>query len=185
MARNIEDYDRVDCFHPRQVWQSPKGTYYRVLDVRVNGKATLGQGLDGRGKQVTRDWDAVAGGWTLYQDAVAQEYTARLFVPHASDPREAYELQRDSDGYYEGFVTIDYRTRVYSTGLVDPNHSRTAKADRPYKGRGWQDDIRRDALNHLCAAVGVDPERVRVVDGGLAGSKAPADAQSAEPGMGM
>ena len=32
-----EKYGSVECFHPRQIWLSPAGNYYRVLEVRRGG----------------------------------------------------------------------------------------------------------------------------------------------------
>ena len=108
------------------------------------------------------------GGWTLYQDAEPQEYTARLFVPNAERQREAFELIRDRDGYTEGFVTICYQTRRFELGLVDPAHRNSARFGATYQGRNWKERIKRDALAALCRGVEISVERVRIVDAGLA-----------------
>lgn len=163
MARSIEDFGSVDCFHPRQIWQSPRGIYYRVLEVTVGGKARLGQGKDGWGKKIARDWDAVLDGWALHQDAVAQEYTARLYVPYPKEQREAFELTRDRDDYTEGFVSICYRTRRFALGLVDPANRHFVQPGPVYEGRRWKEEIRRDALEALCKGVDISSEQVRVV----------------------
>ncbi|WP_019584170.1 hypothetical protein [Thioalkalivibrio sp. ALE16] len=65
---------RVNSFHVGQVWGSPKGTFYRVMDRQRGGKATLRLGADGSGRKMVRDWDAVIG-WVLYGDPeYADEY---------------------------------------------------------------------------------------------------------------
>jgi len=53
----------VLCFHDGQVWQSPKGTFYRVERV-VGGQATLRVGLEGAGRLVRRGHDRT-NGWTF------------------------------------------------------------------------------------------------------------------------
>ena len=60
--------DRADSFHVGQVWESPRGTLYRVMSVRRGGQAELRVGSTGGGRIVRRDWDAVVG-WVLYSDA--------------------------------------------------------------------------------------------------------------------
>lgn len=60
--------NRVDNFHEGQVWESPRGTLYKVESVARGGKASLILGFKGEGKRrVRRDWDAVAG-WFLEFD---------------------------------------------------------------------------------------------------------------------
>lgn len=63
---NLSD-DRVCSFHVGQVWESPRGFLYRVESVRRGGKAVLRLGVDGKGRKVIRDWDAVIG-WVIYKD---------------------------------------------------------------------------------------------------------------------
>ena len=63
---------RVDSFHVGQVWESSKGTLYTVVEVRRGGQAILRLGVDGKGRIVRRDWDAVVG-WSLYSDEVSDD----------------------------------------------------------------------------------------------------------------
>lgn len=58
---------RVDSFNVGQVWESSKGNLYRVISVQRGGKALLRLGVDGKGRVMRRDWDAVIG-WFLYSD---------------------------------------------------------------------------------------------------------------------
>lgn len=60
--------DRVCSFHKGQVWESPRGTLYKVTDVVRSGKATLRLGVDGTGRKIIRDWDAVVN-WVLWSDS--------------------------------------------------------------------------------------------------------------------
>ena len=59
--------DRLLSFHAGQVWESPRGFLWRVVDVERGGKAALKQGKCGTGRKAIRDWDAVIG-WILYSD---------------------------------------------------------------------------------------------------------------------
>ena len=59
---------RLDCFHVGQVWQSPKGSLYRVVEVKKGGQAKLRMGVDGSGRAARRDWDAVIN-WVLHSDS--------------------------------------------------------------------------------------------------------------------
>ena len=63
---------RVDNFHVGQVWEPSKGTLYKVIEVRRGGQAVLRLGVDGKGRIVRRDWDAVVG-WRLYSDEVSDD----------------------------------------------------------------------------------------------------------------
>lgn len=63
--------NRGDNFHEGQVWESPRGTLYKVVKVVRGGQATLRLGSDGKGRIVRRDWDAVIG-WYLHSDEVSQ-----------------------------------------------------------------------------------------------------------------
>jgi len=45
-----------------------------------------------------------------------------------------------------GFVTIDFERRIYGCGYGKP---RQHAGTRAYTGRGWQDRILRDAIDHL------------------------------------
>lgn len=49
-----------DSFRVGEVWQSPKGTYYRVI-AREGWYVTLRAGLDGPGRKQKRDRDDVIG----------------------------------------------------------------------------------------------------------------------------
>lgn len=63
---------RVDNFHVGQVWESPRGMLYKVIEVRRGGKAVLRLGVDGKGRIVRRNWDAVMG-WVIYSDEVSDD----------------------------------------------------------------------------------------------------------------
>jgi len=58
--------NRVDSFHIGQVWESPRGYLYKVMEVK-NGQASLRLGLEGNGRIVRREWDAVIN-WVLRKD---------------------------------------------------------------------------------------------------------------------
>jgi len=59
--------NRVDSFHVGQVWRSPRGQVYLVVDVRRGGQAILRAGAMGEGRKNVRDWDAVIN-WVLVSD---------------------------------------------------------------------------------------------------------------------
>ena len=61
-----------DSFHVGQAWESPKGTLYKVIEVKRGGQAVLRLGVDGKGRIVRRDWCAVVG-WFLYSDEVSDD----------------------------------------------------------------------------------------------------------------
>ncbi|MGP1148179.1 hypothetical protein ACJ8LH_01530 [Serratia sp. CY49633] len=52
-----------DIFRAGEVWESPKGTLYKVMSVELR-QATLRMGSDGSGRIVRRPWDAVIG-WSM------------------------------------------------------------------------------------------------------------------------
>ncbi|HEJ7052547.1 TPA: hypothetical protein SMF43_001492 [Serratia marcescens] len=52
-----------DIFRAGEVWESPKGTLYKVISVELR-QATLRMGSDGSGRIVRRPWDAVMG-WSM------------------------------------------------------------------------------------------------------------------------
>ena len=58
--------NRVNSFHEGQVWESPRGTLYKVMFTR-NSQTTLRAGDDGTGKITRRPWDAVVN-WILMFD---------------------------------------------------------------------------------------------------------------------
>lgn len=60
--------DRVVSFHAGQVWESPRGSLWRVVSVERGKMAVLKQGERGLGRKTVRDWDAVVG-WVLHSDA--------------------------------------------------------------------------------------------------------------------
>lgn len=66
--KGLSDVGRVDCFHPDQVWASPRGTLYRVMACEIGGDALLRVGIEGTGRLVSRPWDAVQG-WVIYREA--------------------------------------------------------------------------------------------------------------------
>jgi hypothetical protein len=51
-----------DCFRVGEVWQSPRGTLYRVIK-REGLHVTLRAGTEGGGRLVKHPWDGVIG-WT-------------------------------------------------------------------------------------------------------------------------
>ena len=61
-----------DCFEPGQVWESPRGTLYKVIaggydDItRTTRQAVLRMGLEGTGRKLFRPWDAVIN-WRIYR----------------------------------------------------------------------------------------------------------------------
>lgn len=57
---------RADSFHEDQVWESPRGFKYKVIEIK-NGQALLRLGETGKGKLIRREWDAVIN-WVLIQD---------------------------------------------------------------------------------------------------------------------
>lgn len=46
-----------------------------------------------------------------------------------------------------GFVTVDYKARVYRTGVVRHGPANCLASD--YEGRGWRKRLERDAQSHL------------------------------------
>lgn len=64
-------FDSTDCFHPGQVWESPRGTLYKVIENRVGGQATLRLGADGKGRIHRRGWSDVIN-WTLHLDGASE-----------------------------------------------------------------------------------------------------------------
>ncbi|CAI1819947.1 Uncharacterised protein [Serratia quinivorans] len=52
-----------DIFRVGEIWESPKGTLYKVMSVQLR-QATLRMGSDGSGRIVRRPLDAVIG-WTM------------------------------------------------------------------------------------------------------------------------
>jgi hypothetical protein len=60
-------YERLESFHAGQVWQSPRGTLWRVVSVERGGKAVLKQGRQGKGRKSVRGWGDVIG-WVLDSD---------------------------------------------------------------------------------------------------------------------
>ena len=59
------DLSRVDSFHVGQVWESPRGTLYKVISSFRGGQATLRLGSDGKGRIVRRGWSDVFG-WVIF-----------------------------------------------------------------------------------------------------------------------
>lgn len=61
-----------DCFEVGQVWESPRGTLYKVVDggydaiSHSTSQAVLRLGEDGKGRKVFRQWDAVIN-WCIYR----------------------------------------------------------------------------------------------------------------------
>jgi hypothetical protein len=63
---NISE-ERLNSFHPGQVWMTPRGFLYKVISVQRGYAAVLRSGADGSGRKKKRDWDAVIN-WRLYSD---------------------------------------------------------------------------------------------------------------------
>lgn len=59
--------NRVDNFHEGQVWESPRGTIYKVKSSQRGGDAILSVDFGGGGRKITRKWDAVMN-WGLIFD---------------------------------------------------------------------------------------------------------------------
>ncbi|MBH2967511.1 hypothetical protein JZM41_00380 [Serratia marcescens] len=55
-----------DIFRSGEVWESPKGTLYKVMSLELR-QATLRMGSDGSGRIVRRPWDAVIG-WSMSKE---------------------------------------------------------------------------------------------------------------------
>lgn len=56
-----------DCFRLGEVWISPRGMLWKVVDIDNDHRprqAILRQGAAGRGRKIRRDWDAVIN-WAL------------------------------------------------------------------------------------------------------------------------
>ena len=50
----------ADQFRVGDVWETPRGALYRVVEVRIGGQAILRAGAAGeRGRIVRRAWDAI------------------------------------------------------------------------------------------------------------------------------
>lgn len=58
------------------------------------------------------------------------------------------ERPRGSGG---GYATIDFARRVFATGCGTPHVPVTP--DKKYRGRGWQQQLVADAVNHLNAVM--------------------------------
>jgi len=57
--KSITEYHDCDVFKPGEVWQSPRGFLWRVMDCVPGVQATLRQGRDGKGRIQRRRWDGV------------------------------------------------------------------------------------------------------------------------------
>jgi hypothetical protein len=55
----INEYHDCDVFKPGEVWQSPRGYFWKVMDCVPGGQATLRQGLHGQGRIQRRGWDQI------------------------------------------------------------------------------------------------------------------------------
>lgn len=60
--------DRELLFHVGQVWLSPRGYFYKVMDVNCCGQAVLRGGMNGNGRKVLRNKNAVIR-WSLHSDS--------------------------------------------------------------------------------------------------------------------
>lgn len=68
-------YTAGECFQVGEVWQSPRGTLYKVMEMQLSEfkrgarpTAILRLGQDGKGKMIRREWDAI-NNWTIYARA--------------------------------------------------------------------------------------------------------------------
>ena len=153
--------DRVIQFHENQVWESPKGSLYRVESVISGGLATLRQGKEGTGRKVTRDWDAVPG-WVIYQEA--PPLTHKLVPRYSGNVSIGYDLSLiDAAGDTIGFATVSHTGRTACLGLNAPQLAiaeQQLPSRRPRKGRGWMDVLLVDTAQFLCQAHGVNLDNV-------------------------
>lgn len=83
MSRASMPDNRVNRFHPGQVWKTSRGGLWRVERIE-NGQAVFRQGFDGQGRIKRKDWDDVLN-WVLYYDP---EYDDEI-------PKEQKEGQGD------------------------------------------------------------------------------------------
>lgn len=66
-----------DCFEIGQVWETPRGTLWRVMEYAqvppgYRRHVVLRLGADGKGRKKLREWDAVVG-WVIHQHALSNE----------------------------------------------------------------------------------------------------------------
>ncbi len=57
--KSIYDYHDCDVFKPGEVWMSPRGYFWKVIESVPNGQALLRLGKDGHGRISRRRWDHV------------------------------------------------------------------------------------------------------------------------------
>ena len=70
MSREQIPDDRLNRFHPGQVWETSRGFLWKVVSIE-NGQAVFRRGFNGRGAIKRRPWDEVWDGvinWVLYFD---------------------------------------------------------------------------------------------------------------------
>ena len=151
------DDNRVSYFHANQVWESPKGSLYRVLRVAVGGKATLAQGIDGGGRKIYRDWDAVCG-WVLKKEAPT--YTHKLSAMHSNAVRFGFDIKLTTNtGETAGFATVCLTDRTACLGINNPREA--IPANRMPKtscaGRAWKRTLLENASAFLATSCGIDP----------------------------
>nr|TWR32179.1 hypothetical protein FQY85_18655 [Cronobacter turicensis] len=70
MKKNTQKGER---FSVGEVWQSPRGYLYRVIEV-IGSQAVMRLGATGYGRKVRRNVDAISG-WSIYRDEAGNEKT--------------------------------------------------------------------------------------------------------------
>lgn len=154
--------DRVSCFHEGQVWRSPKGTLYRVVECRRRGQAVLRQGIDGSGRVDRRPWDAVFG-WVLHMEATVKTHglTATMISPSQIELQLSV-LRERGDRTLIGVAIVDLQRRGFSlAGSSDAAKASGAQIGvRPYMGPGWKAAMLNDATAALANEHRVDPAAI-------------------------
>lgn len=142
-----------EVFQPGEIWMSPKGVLHRVMAYEVNDgmtkKVVLRISVDGSGRKVIRDWDAISS-WTLLsneQVAVHWQLPFDLGTDwgvKALPDRSRVILLWNPLGTHCGSVTINETDRTFAFGMdtIDATMS-------PYDGPRWRQNLYSDAMNSL------------------------------------
>jgi len=152
--------ERVERFHVRQVWESPRGGLYKVMSVVKGGKAILRLGTDGAGKKRERDWDDVAD-WVLHKDAPEIVLTVTA-EPLEDLNAELLTFTKQANGEIDGFMTLSHKDRIMCMGHANPRSASkvTRPPDKEYKGRDWQGQMRKDAMAFYAKTFCHDPDAI-------------------------
>ncbi|EOC0398831.1 hypothetical protein ACOIEU_002544 [Cronobacter sakazakii] len=70
MKKNTQKGER---FSVGEVWQSPRGYLYRVIEV-IGSQAVMRLWIEASGRKVRRNVDAISG-WSIYKDEAGNEET--------------------------------------------------------------------------------------------------------------